>query len=89
MNNPRIIERNNKRQFDDLMLGSIELFCLAAELESFTDAATAAGVTPAAVSRAIVFLEAHHIAVAQSAAEARKASGTSPLMRLPAAATTS
>ncbi|MFL9900290.1 LysR family transcriptional regulator [Paraburkholderia fungorum] len=57
MNNPRIIERNNKRQFDDLMLGSIELFCLAAELESFTDAATAAGVTPAAVSRSVSRLE--------------------------------
>jgi len=57
MNSPRIIERNNKRQFDDLMLGSIELFCLAAELESFTDAATAAGVTPAAVSRSVSRLE--------------------------------
>ncbi|NML96564.1 LysR family transcriptional regulator [Paraburkholderia sp. RP-4-7] len=57
MNNPRIIERNSKRQFDDLMLGSIELFCLAAELESFTDAATAAGVTPAAVSRSVSRLE--------------------------------
>jgi DNA-binding transcriptional LysR family regulator len=39
------------------MLGSIELFCLAAELESFTDAATAAGVTPAAVSRSVSRLE--------------------------------
>jgi len=39
-----------KRQFDDLQLGSIELFCLAAELGSFT-AAVAAGVTPPAVSR--------------------------------------
>jgi DNA-binding transcriptional LysR family regulator len=57
MNSPRIIERNSKRQFDDLMLGSIELFCLAAELESFTDAATAAGVTPAAVSRSVSRLE--------------------------------
>jgi hypothetical protein len=36
---------NTKRQFDDLLLGSIELFCLAAELASFTSAATAAGVT--------------------------------------------
>ncbi|CAE6734026.1 HTH-type transcriptional regulator PgrR [Paraburkholderia domus] len=57
MNSPRIIERTNKRQFDDVMLGSIELFCLAAELESFTDAATAAGVTPAAVSRSVSRLE--------------------------------
>ncbi|MBP0590901.1 LysR family transcriptional regulator [Paraburkholderia sp. LEh10] len=47
-----------QRQFEDLLLGSIELFCLAAELESFTDAATAAGVTPAAVSRSVARLEA-------------------------------
>jgi len=46
-----------KRQFDDVLLGSIELFCLAAELSSFTGAATAAGVTPAAVSRSISRLE--------------------------------
>lgn len=45
------------RQFDDVMVGSIELFCLAAELESFTGAATQAGLTPAAVSRAIGRLE--------------------------------
>jgi DNA-binding transcriptional LysR family regulator len=45
------------RQFDGMMVGSIELFCLAAELESFTAAATAAGLTPAAVSRAIGRLE--------------------------------
>ena len=45
------------RQFDDVMLGSIELFCLSAELESFTAAALAAGITPAAVSRAIGRLE--------------------------------
>lgn len=45
------------RQFDDLMLGSIELFCLSAEHASFTDAATAAGLTPPAVSRAIGRLE--------------------------------
>ncbi|MFS2019181.1 LysR family transcriptional regulator, partial [Massilia sp. CT11-108] len=30
------------RQFDDILLGSIELFCSAAELGSFTAAATAA-----------------------------------------------
>jgi DNA-binding transcriptional LysR family regulator len=45
------------RQFDDLMLGSIELFCLSAEHASFTAAATAAGLTPPAVSRAIGRLE--------------------------------
>lgn len=46
-----------QRQFEDLLLGSIELFCLAAELESFTVAANAAGVTPAAVSRSVARLE--------------------------------
>jgi DNA-binding transcriptional LysR family regulator len=46
-----------KRNFNDLMLGSIELFCLAAELGSFTEAATAASVTPAAVSRSVSRLE--------------------------------
>jgi DNA-binding transcriptional LysR family regulator len=45
------------RQFDDILLGSIELFCLAAEVGSFTAAAHAAGVTPAAVSRSISRLE--------------------------------
>lgn len=45
------------RQFDDVLLGSIELFCLAAELGSFTAAGLAAGVTPAAVSRSIGRLE--------------------------------
>lgn len=45
------------RQFDDILLGSIELFCSTAELGSFTAAATAAAVTPAAVSRAISRLE--------------------------------
>ncbi|WP_363798951.1 LysR family transcriptional regulator [Lysobacter firmicutimachus] len=46
------------RQFDALMLGSIELFCLSAEAESFTAAALQAGLTPAAVSRAVARLEA-------------------------------
>ena len=46
-----------KRNFDDLLLGSIELFCLAAELSSFTAAAASAGVTPAAVSRSVSRLE--------------------------------
>jgi DNA-binding transcriptional LysR family regulator len=45
------------RSFDDLQVGSLELFCLAAELGSFTAAATAAGVTPAAVSRSVNRLE--------------------------------
>ncbi len=45
------------RHFDDLQVGSLELFCLAAELGSFTAAANAAGVTPAAVSRSVNRLE--------------------------------
>jgi len=46
-----------QRQFDDLQLGSIELFCLAAEAGSFTAAALTAGVTPAAVSRSVSRME--------------------------------
>lgn len=46
-----------RRQFEDVLLGSIELFCLAGELGSFTAAASAAGVTPAAVSRSVGRLE--------------------------------
>jgi DNA-binding transcriptional LysR family regulator len=46
-----------RRQFDDVLLGSIELFCLAGELGSFTAAASAAGLTPAAVSRSVGRLE--------------------------------
>jgi DNA-binding transcriptional LysR family regulator len=46
-----------QRNFDDLQLGSIELFCLAVEQASFTGAANIAGVTPAAVSRSIGRLE--------------------------------
>ncbi|QXI45829.1 MULTISPECIES: LysR family transcriptional regulator [Pseudomonas] len=45
------------RHFDDLQLGSLELFCLAAERDSFSAAATEAGVTPAAVSRSVARLE--------------------------------
>lgn len=45
------------RQSPGVMLGSIELFCLAAELESFTAAAVQSGLTPAAVSRAVGRLE--------------------------------
>ena len=47
-----------QRHFDDLQIGSLELFCLAAESGSFTTAARLAGVTPAAVSRAVARLEA-------------------------------
>jgi DNA-binding transcriptional LysR family regulator len=46
-----------KRHFDDVLLGSIELFCLAAESGTFTAAALVAGVTPAAVSRSVSRLE--------------------------------
>jgi DNA-binding transcriptional LysR family regulator len=46
-----------QRHFDDLQLGSIELFCLAAECGSFTSAAQAASVTPAAVSRSVSRME--------------------------------
>jgi DNA-binding transcriptional LysR family regulator len=46
-----------QRQFGDILLGSIELFCHAAETGGFTSAALAAGVTPAAVSRSISRLE--------------------------------
>lgn len=45
------------RHFDELLVGSIELFCSAAELGSFTAAARACGVTPAAVSRSVARLE--------------------------------
>lgn len=46
------------RSFDPMQLGSIELFCKAAELTSFTAAAQALGITPAAVSRSVARLEA-------------------------------
>jgi len=45
------------RNFEDMSLGSIELFCLTAELDGFTAAANAAGLTPAAVSRTVARLE--------------------------------
>lgn len=45
------------RQFDDLLLGSIELFCQAAEHGSFTKAAAHLGLTPAAVSRSVARIE--------------------------------
>ena len=45
------------RVFDPVQLGSIELFCKAAELSSFTAAAESLGLTPASVSRSIARLE--------------------------------
>lgn len=45
------------RQFDDLRLGSIELFCLTAQHQGFTAAAKTAGLTAAAVSRSVARLE--------------------------------
>jgi DNA-binding transcriptional LysR family regulator len=42
---------------EPMQLGSIELFCKAADLGSFTGAAQALGLTPAAVSRSIARLE--------------------------------
>ncbi|OBY75122.1 LysR family transcriptional regulator [Acinetobacter gyllenbergii] len=45
------------RNFDDLQVGSLELFCLTVEQGSFTAAAISAGLTPAAVSRAIARME--------------------------------
>lgn len=47
-----------QRHFDDVQVGSIELFCLTVETGSFTAAANAAGITPAAVSRSVARLEA-------------------------------
>lgn len=47
------------RVFDALRLGSIELFCLTVQWQGFTNAAKAAGLTPAAVSRSVARLEAH------------------------------
>lgn len=44
--------------FADMQLASLELFCAAAERGSFTAAAKALGVTPAAVSRSVARLEA-------------------------------
>jgi DNA-binding transcriptional LysR family regulator len=46
------------RSFEPVQLGTIELFCKAAELGSFTGAAEALGLTQGAVSRAIARLEA-------------------------------
>lgn len=45
------------RTFDPVQLGSIEMFCKAAELQGFTAAAQVLGVTAAAVSRSVGRLE--------------------------------
>ncbi len=45
------------RSFDPVQLGSIEMFCKAAELQGFTAAAQTLGVTAAAVSRSVGRLE--------------------------------
>jgi DNA-binding transcriptional LysR family regulator len=45
------------RQFDPVQLGSIEIFCKAAELGHFAATAEFLGVTPAAVSRSVKRLE--------------------------------
>lgn len=50
--------RIQRQPTDTLMLGSIELFCLAAEEGNFTAAAVRAGLTPAAISRSVARLEA-------------------------------
>ncbi|KDB53463.1 bacterial regulatory helix-turn-helix, lysR family protein [Sphaerotilus natans subsp. natans DSM 6575] len=52
------LDEQMARTFDPVQLGSIELFCKAAELGSFTGAAEALGLTPASVSRSIGRLEA-------------------------------
>jgi DNA-binding transcriptional LysR family regulator len=46
-----------RRQFDEMQLGSLEVFCLSAELGSFTAAANGLGISPAAVSRSVARLE--------------------------------
>ena len=45
------------RDYEDPRLGAIELFCLTAQQQSFSGAARSAGLTPAAVSRAVARLE--------------------------------
>ncbi|SPL69204.1 LysR family transcriptional regulator [Acinetobacter stercoris] len=45
------------RHYDDLQIGSLELFCLTVEKKSFSAAAITAGISPAAVSRAISRIE--------------------------------
>ena len=45
------------RHYEDLQIGSLEIFCLTVEQGSFTAAAVLAGITPAAVSRSISRIE--------------------------------
>ncbi|MFQ2621584.1 LysR family transcriptional regulator [Aeromonas caviae] len=52
------MDEHMSRAFDPVQLGTIELFCKAAELGSFTATAQVLGVTPASVSRSIQRLEA-------------------------------
>ena len=52
------MDEHMSRAFDPVQLGTIELFCKAAELGSFTATAPGTGVTPASVSRSIQRLEA-------------------------------
>lgn len=46
-----------KRHFEEMQIGTLELFCQAAEQLSFSAAANIMGITPAAVSRSIARLE--------------------------------
>ncbi|AIR62603.1 LysR family transcriptional regulator [Klebsiella sp. Ap-873] len=46
-----------KRHFEEMQIGTLELFCQAAEQLSFSAAANFMGITPAAVSRSIARLE--------------------------------
>ncbi len=55
--NPDRATQAMEGNLNDVMLGSLELFCLAAELQSCTAAAQAAGLNPAAVSRSVARLE--------------------------------
>lgn len=45
------------KRLNDIAISSIDLFCLAAEHQSFTVAAQAAGISPASVSKTISRLE--------------------------------
>lgn len=46
-----------KHHFEEMQIGTLALFCQAAEQLSFSAAANAMGITPAAVSRAVARLE--------------------------------
>jgi DNA-binding transcriptional LysR family regulator len=51
------IYNNMPRSFEGLLLSNIELFCLVAQHQGFTAAARSAGMTTAALSRAVSHLE--------------------------------